>query len=180
MSSIISKDKVLELAGNAARDKKKRRIVPRHIHLVVRNGEELSKLLGALTTAKGGVMPNIHNVLLPKKIGTSAFLKISRDYEDEGFSNRNGVHQERGDVLLGLPVRNPESISILVEEVGDASKIHRGIYQGSGHVACRSTFLVQLLPRLVLHAVDVLKGGLLLHALLVHVAVHRRLNVPAF
>ncbi|CAN6334233.1 unnamed protein product, partial [Urochloa humidicola] len=43
---------VLELAGNAARDNKKNRIVPRHIQLAVRN-EELSKLLGAVTIAAG-------------------------------------------------------------------------------------------------------------------------------
>eukprot|EP00894_Picocystis_sp_ML_P002791 jgi/Pico_ML_1/53308/g3878.t1 len=57
---------VLELAGNAARDNKKTRIVPRHIQLAVRNDEELSKLLGSVTIASGGVLPNIHTVLLPK------------------------------------------------------------------------------------------------------------------
>ncbi|KAL8231828.1 hypothetical protein R6Q57_001606 [Mikania cordata] len=46
---------VLELAGNAARDNKKTRIVPRHIQLAVRNEEELSKLLGSVTIANGGV-----------------------------------------------------------------------------------------------------------------------------
>ena len=60
---------VLELAGNAARDNKKTRIVPRHIQLAVRNDEELSKLLGGVTIAAGGVLPNIHSVLLPKKTG---------------------------------------------------------------------------------------------------------------
>ena len=55
------------MAGNAARDNKKTRIVPRHIQLVVRNDEELSKLLGSVTIANGGVLPNIHNMLLLEK-----------------------------------------------------------------------------------------------------------------
>jgi len=60
---------ILELAGNAARDNKKTRIVPRHIQLAVRNDEELSKLLSGVTIAAGGVLPNIHSVLLPQKSG---------------------------------------------------------------------------------------------------------------
>ncbi|KAL6201041.1 hypothetical protein ACLB2K_024756 [Fragaria x ananassa] len=63
---------VLELAGNAARDNKKTRIVPRHIQLAVRNDEELGRLLGSVTIANGGVLPNIHNMLLPKKTSKSA------------------------------------------------------------------------------------------------------------
>ena len=58
---------ILELAGNAARDNKKSRIVPRHITLAVKNDEELNRLLGGVTIAAGGVLPNIHAVLLPKK-----------------------------------------------------------------------------------------------------------------
>jgi len=58
---------ILELAGNAARDNKKSRIIPRHITLAVKNDEELNKLLGDVTIAQGGVLPNIHAVLLPKK-----------------------------------------------------------------------------------------------------------------
>ena len=57
---------ILELAGNAARDNKKTRIIPRHIQLAVRNDEELNKLFGSVTIAQGGVLPNIHSVLLPK------------------------------------------------------------------------------------------------------------------
>ena len=58
---------VLELAGNMARENKKTRIVQRHIQLAVRNDEELSKLLGDVTIAAGGVLPNIPSVLLDKK-----------------------------------------------------------------------------------------------------------------
>ena len=58
---------ILELAGNAARDNKKSRIIPRHVQLAIRKDEELNKLLGGVTIAAGGVLPNIHTVLLPKK-----------------------------------------------------------------------------------------------------------------
>ncbi|OMO67695.1 hypothetical protein CCACVL1_20374 [Corchorus capsularis] len=44
---------VLELAGNAARDNKKNRIIPRHVLLAVRNDEELGKLLAGVTIAHG-------------------------------------------------------------------------------------------------------------------------------
>ena len=58
---------VLELAGNAAKDNKKGRIIPRHVLLAVRNDEELGRLLAGVTIAHGGVLPKINPVLLPKK-----------------------------------------------------------------------------------------------------------------
>jgi len=50
-------------------DNKKTRIIPRHIQLAIRNDEELNKLLSEVTIAQGGVLPNIHATLLPKKSG---------------------------------------------------------------------------------------------------------------
>ncbi|GFS35793.1 histone superfamily protein [Actinidia rufa] len=71
-SLIISPPEVLELAGNAARDNRKNRTVPRHIQHEVRNDEELNRLLGfwcRITIATGGVFLNIHRNLLLKKVG---------------------------------------------------------------------------------------------------------------
>lgn len=58
---------ILELAGNAARDNKKSRIIPRHLQLAIRNDEELNKLLGHVVISQGGVLPQIHSELLPAK-----------------------------------------------------------------------------------------------------------------
>ena len=58
---------VLELAGNAAKDNKKTRIIPRHILLAIRNDEELNRLMSNTTISEGGVLPNINPALLPTK-----------------------------------------------------------------------------------------------------------------
>ncbi|KAH7844142.1 hypothetical protein Vadar_024789 [Vaccinium darrowii] len=44
------------------------------IQFAVRNDKELSKLLGDVTIANGRVMPNIHNLLLPNKTGSSKLV----------------------------------------------------------------------------------------------------------
>jgi len=60
---------ILELAGNAARDNKKKRIIPRHLQLAIRNDEELNRLLGDVIISQGGVVPFINPELLPTKSG---------------------------------------------------------------------------------------------------------------
>ena len=71
---------IIELAGNAARDNKRQRIIPRHIQLAVRNDEELNKLLRDVTISGGGVLSSIHSVLLPRKQSSEEKADVSQGY----------------------------------------------------------------------------------------------------
>eukprot|EP00466_Bigelowiella_natans_P020565 jgi/Bigna1/48254/estExt_Genewise1.C_240119 len=81
---------ILELAGNAARDNKRSRIIPRHVQLAIRNDEELNKLLGDVTIAAGGVLPNIHAVLLPKKKASSTVTKKPKKKSSKKKGKKKG------------------------------------------------------------------------------------------
>ncbi|KAG7444297.1 histone-fold-containing protein [Guyanagaster necrorhizus] len=58
---------IVELAGNAAKDNKKRRILPQHLQLAVRNDDEFCRLLGNVIIAEGGVIPHILPQLQTRK-----------------------------------------------------------------------------------------------------------------
>lgn len=74
---------VLELAGTAARDNKKTHIIPCHLHLAIRNNEELNKLLSSVTIAQGGVIimhfrmrlrrPPLRMPLLPRRLSVESW-----------------------------------------------------------------------------------------------------------
>ncbi|XP_065178435.1 core histone macro-H2A.1-like [Sycon ciliatum] len=68
---------VVELAGNAARQNKKSRIIPRHILLAVANDEELHRVLKGVTIPNGGVLPQIRPELLSKVKGHKKWMDPS-------------------------------------------------------------------------------------------------------
>jgi len=84
---------VLELAGNAARDNKKVRIIPHHIQLACRNDEELNKILARVTIVGGGQLPNIHAVLLPRMIHSNSVVASF-----PGEFNEGGQEGEEEDI----------------------------------------------------------------------------------
>ncbi|CAF1080584.1 unnamed protein product [Rotaria sordida] len=60
---------LLELSGNAARDCRRTRIIPRHILLAYANDYELNRLLSNCILPDSGVLPNIHLALFSKITG---------------------------------------------------------------------------------------------------------------
>ena len=79
---------VVEIAGNAAKDNKRRRIAPRHIALSVFD-QELEALLKSVTIPSGGVIPHIHKSLLPKSSKSKPKVNgnSSSSYYDSSFGS---------------------------------------------------------------------------------------------
>merc|ERR1712039_41000 len=71
---------IVELAGNACRDNKRKTINPRHLTLAIRNDEELSKLFSNVVIPNGGVLPSVHAVLLPFNKNKSSISDVKHEF----------------------------------------------------------------------------------------------------
>ncbi|THH05889.1 hypothetical protein EW145_g4469 [Phellinidium pouzarii] len=100
---------ILELAGNAARDNKKQRIVPRHLQLAIRNDEELNKLLGSVVISQGGVVPFINPELLPNKSSKGS----KKDSQERVQLARSSTSTSDATLIVYIVVRLSTSIAIM-------------------------------------------------------------------
>ena len=61
----------------------------------IRNDEELNKLLGGVTIASGGVLPNIHSVLLPKRVQEGLSYSLKNPFLNGALKRNNASHHAR-------------------------------------------------------------------------------------
>lgn len=69
---------MLELSGNACRDNKRQRLIPRHIVLAMKNDEELNQFCSRVTCPGGGVLPFVHPALFAKGANSVPLRPVRR------------------------------------------------------------------------------------------------------
>jgi histone H2A len=108
---------VLELAGNAARDNNFVTIKTRHIAMAILNDNELDKLCGnfRIEFAKAGVMPKIHDVLIPEG---KPKKKVKKEKHPDEVAGIHKPHRFRpGTVALRNIRKYQKSTGLLMQKL---------------------------------------------------------------
>ena len=92
---------VLELAGNAAAENKKKRLTPRHVMMAIRKDTELDSLLGDARIAGGGVLNSIE----PKLAKKSKKSKAADEEDDKNTDNKTPIKAKKPVEAPGAPKR---------------------------------------------------------------------------
>ncbi len=87
---------LLEISGSAAKDNKKKRIIPRHITLAIGSDEEFKALTKDAHISGGGVVPHIHSMLVPKRSATNTLEKsLNTSTEEAHVVNGNALSRQQ-------------------------------------------------------------------------------------
>merc|ERR1719186_825309 len=112
---------VLELAGNCARDNKRKSIKPRHMMMAVEMDDELKPLFGGANVILpgGGVVPGIYSCLT-NKVDQNTFKGWSRQNLSKAGAVGGITTSRPGDIEWLNDVTHSQDLRLLVEMVGGA------------------------------------------------------------
>eukprot|EP00977_Amphora_coffeiformis_P005428 scaffold1151_cov152-Amphora_coffeaeformis.AAC.4 len=141
---------ILELAGNAARDESKTRIVPRYITLAVKNDEELNKLLGGVMIASVDVVPDDDLEYDPNDDDAPVDEVLVYD-EDGGIRNlKKAATKKKAKVIKKKTNKRVESYSSYIYKV--LKQVHPDTGISKKGMSIMNSFIIDIFERIATEA----------------------------